>query len=285
MNQPPEGTVFVAPKWRDLGVRTLSAAVLIPIVVLDVWVGGAWFDLMVALLAVMMAHEWTNMAHERRSSQFAVHATSGLCGVALPLGAGLMPALIAIAVLTAAAVLIDKQRDGPFSQWTFAGVPYIGLAAGALILLRHDSAAGVAAIIWLFAVVWAADTLAFFGGRVIGGPKLAPAISPNKTWAGLFGALAGGLLAGAAAGWCLGYQSLSVLAGIGAVLALIEQGGDLFESALKRHFGTKDSGRLIPGHGGILDRVDGLVAAAIAAAAIGIVHSGSQSAGAGLLVW
>lgn len=274
-----------ATKWRDLGVRTLSAALLIPAVLADVWLGGVWFEILVALLAVMMAHEWTNLAHERRSSQFAIHAASGLAGVALPLEAGLAPAIVAILILTAAAAAIDRFRDRPFTLWTWIGVPYVGFSSVAFIVLREDPVAGTAAIVWLFAVVWAADILAYFAGRIIGGPKLAPAISPKKTWAGLGGAVAGGIAAAIIAGAALGYSALAVLAVIGAGLAIVEQAGDLFESALKRHFGAKDSGRLIPGHGGVLDRIDGLVAAAMAAALLGATHAGARAAGQGLLAW
>jgi phosphatidate cytidylyltransferase len=138
-------------------------------------------------------------------------------------------------------------------------------------------------MMWLFAVVWAADICAYFTGRLIGGPKLAPKISPKKTWAGLWGAVAGGFIIGIAAAYAGGSASLFLAAALGAILALVEQGGDLFESALKRHHGVKDSGRLIPGHGGVLDRVDGLVAAALFLALV-ILAGKFLSAGNGLFV-
>jgi phosphatidate cytidylyltransferase len=122
--------------------------------------------------------------------------------------------------------------------------------------------------VWLLVVVWAADICAYFAGRLIGGPKLAPSISPKKTWAGLWGAVAGGALGGLALGYWGGSVAFLILVVLGGFLAIIEQLGDLFESALKRHYGLKDSGRLIPGHGGLLDRVDGLVAATLCLAAI-----------------
>ena len=134
-------------------------------------------------------------------------------------------------------------------------------------------------------MVWAADTLAYFSGRIIGGPKLAPRISPKKTWAGLGGAMAGSALAALAVGLVLGVPGLWMLLVVAAVLAVVEQGGDLFKSAMKRHYGVKDSGRLIPGHGGVIDRVDGLVAVATAAALIGTLRDGLAHAGAGILVW
>jgi len=121
--------------------------------------------------------------------------------------------------------------------------------------------------------VWVADSLAYFAGRIIGGPKLAPRVSPKKTWAGLGGAMVGSALAAAAVGLWLGLPGVAVLALLAAVLAIVEQAGDLFKSAMKRHYGVKDSGRLIPGHGGVIDRVDGLVAVAM------------EHAGAGVLLW
>jgi phosphatidate cytidylyltransferase len=141
----------------------------------------------------------------------------------------------------------------------------------AFVILRGETHAGMLTLMWLLVVVWAADICAYFAGRLIGGPKLAPRISPKKTWAGLWGAVVGAAAAGLVMGYWIGSPRFLVLGVLGGVLAIIEQLGDLFESALKRHYGVKDSGRLIPGHGGVLDRVDGLVAAALCLAAAIIV--------------
>lgn len=254
--------------WRDLGIRTLSSAILIPAVLLDVWLGDTWFHLLVALLAVMMAHEWTNIVHDRSSAQFALHAAGALCGAFLPLSLGWPGTLLAIAVIAAVSTLLAVLQKRKLGLWVLAGVPYVGLPAMAFVILRGESHAGMLTIMWLFAVVWAADVCAYFAGRLIGGPKLAPRISPKKTWAGLWGAVAGGAAAGLAMGYWAGSASLLLLIVLGSFLAIVEQLGDLFESALKRHYGVKDSGRLIPGHGGVLDRVDGLVAATLCLAAI-----------------
>ncbi|MGE0240140.1 MAG: phosphatidate cytidylyltransferase [Parvibaculaceae bacterium] len=254
--------------WRDLGIRTLSSAILIPAILLDVWLGDTWFHLLVALLAVMMAHEWTNIVHDRSSAQFALHAAAALCGAFLPLSLGWPGALLVIAVIAVMSAVLAVGQKRTLRVWVLAGVPYVGLPAMAFVILRDSTEAGMLTIMWLFAVVWAADICAYFAGRLIGGPKLAPRISPKKTWAGLWGAVAGGVAAGLAVGWAAGPVSLPVLALLGGVLAIVEQLGDLFESALKRYYGVKDSGRLIPGHGGVLDRVDGLVAATLLLAAI-----------------
>jgi phosphatidate cytidylyltransferase len=267
-----------AAKWQDLGVRTLSAAVLIPAVLLDVWLGGLWFHAFVALLGALMAWEWTAIVHRKSGLQFALHALAAIAGAFLS-----WPwALASIAALAAAGIAANRERH---SAWTILGVPYVALPAVAFAVLRDDTGYGLAAIVWLLCAVWAADILAYFAGRIVGGPKLWPAVSPKKTWAGLGGAVAGGALAAFAVCAWQGIGPIAAPVLIGGLLGVVEQGGDLFESALKRRYGVKDSGRLIPGHGGVLDRVDGLVAAAMVAALLGASHRGAEAAGAGLLLW
>jgi len=263
VTDPPESA-----NWRDLGVRTLSSAILVPAVLLDVWLGDIWFHLLVALLAVMMAHEWTNIVHDRNSAQFALHAAAALCGAFLSQSLGWPATLIVIAVISAMSVGLAVIQNRKPRLWVVTGTAYVGLPALAFVILRGENATGMLTMMWLFAVVWAADICAYFAGRLIGGPKLAPRLSPKKTWAGLWGAVAGGIIAGVAVALGAGLAGLVILALLGGALALIEQMGDLFESALKRQYGVKDSGRLIPGHGGILDRVDGLVAAALVLAIV-----------------
>ena len=278
--QPPD-----VAKWGDLGVRTLSAAVLIPAVLADVWVGGIWFHLFVALIGILMALEWVTIVHRGSPVQFALHAAGAMCGALLPLDIGLQGGLLAIAVLAiiSAAVAAFEQPGGP--KWRYLGVLYVSIPPVALVMLREDPVHGIAAIVLVMLMVWAADTFAYFAGRLIGGPKLAPRISPKKTWAGLIGAMAGSALAALAVAKALGLSAALTLVLFAAVLAVVEQGGDLFKSAMKRHYDVKDSGRLIPGHGGVIDRVDGLVAVATAAAIIGAARAGVEHAGAGILVW
>ncbi|MBC8038085.1 MAG: phosphatidate cytidylyltransferase [Rhizobiales bacterium] len=275
----------VAAKWGDLGVRLLSAAVLIPAVLINVWVGGLWFSLLVALLGVLMALEWTNMAHQRDPLQFALHAAAALCGAFLPLPIGIAGAAAAIGVLWALSAAVAWFQDRQGAAWQYLGIPYVGVPAIAFVLLRSDATHGISAILWVLVIVWAADTLAYFGGKLIGGPKLAPIISPKKTWAGLGGAVAGGAVASAIFAALTGLGAVTILSLLAGLLALAAQGGDLFKSALKRHCGVKDSGRLIPGHGGVIDRVDGLVAVAMVAALIGAARSGPGATGTGLLLW
>jgi phosphatidate cytidylyltransferase len=246
---------------------------------------GVWFQLVVALVAVLMAIEWVTIVHRQHPGQFALHIAAALCGTFLPLAQGLAAALVAIAVLAglAAGLAHLGERGGPF--WRYVGVPYVSLPAAALVVLRHDADLGFAAIIWVMLIVWAADSLAYFAGRTIGGPKLAPRLSPRKTWAGLAGAMTGSAAASLALGTAMSMPRPVLLAFLAAAVALVEQAGDLFKSAMKRRYGVKDSGTLIPGHGGVIDRVDGLIAVAMVAALIGVLRAGVDGAGAGLLIW
>ena len=152
-----------------------------------------------------------------------------------------------------------------------AGVLYVGLPCVALIWLRGDGAAGRGNVLFLLLVVWASDIGAYAAGRLFGGPKLAPGISPGKTWTGALGGLASAMLVGEAAAQVIAGATLGRAAGIAACLGVAAQVGDLFESWIKRRFGVKDSGRLIPGHGGLLDRMDGVLAAAPLAAVLSVL--------------
>jgi phosphatidate cytidylyltransferase len=272
-------------KWRDLGLRVASAVVLIPIILWVNWLGSVWYAVLVGLMAGFMAFEWVKLIHAGRPIQLAVYLAAAGASTALPWLAGPAIAFMAILVLWAGSVVQTQIAGKPHSFWSIAGVPYIGLSALALMILRGDPQFGLIAVYWLLFVVWGADTLAYFAGRLIGGPKLLPSISPKKTWAGLIGAIVGGILCSALFATVAGLDTLLWFCGIGAILAIVEQGGDFFESALKRSVGVKDSSGLIPGHGGMLDRVDGLVAAAALAALIGCVRAGISAAGKGILLW
>jgi phosphatidate cytidylyltransferase len=170
------------------------------------------------------------------------------------------------------------------AAWIVAGGVYAGVTLLAPLILRADPEYGLLAIVLLFAVVWATDIMGFVAGRAIGGRKLWPAISPNKTWSGAIGGLVGALAAGLAVG-ALTTNALTPIAILSTILSMVAQVGDLLESAIKRKFGAKDTSDLIPGHGGLMDRLDGFIAAAFVAAVIGLVRGGPDAAGHGLLVW
>ena len=276
---------MTSAKWGDLGVRTASAVVLIPAVIACAWFGGIWFKGFVLLLAGLIAHEWTAMVHPRNPAQYALHLGAALCGAVLPDWVGVGIALLVILGLALVSIFLARKEDPDASKWRYFGIFYVGFPALSFILLHRDSHYGFAAILWVFLVVWSADILAYFAGRIIGGPKLAPVISPKKTWAGLGGAVAGSALISFIFAWITQLNGIWTLAILAGCLAVVEQAGDLFESSLKRFHGVKDSGRLIPGHGGVIDRVDGLIAVAVAAALIGVFHEQGANAARGLLRW
>jgi phosphatidate cytidylyltransferase len=243
-----------------------------------------WYAILVGLMAGFMALEWVKLVHAGSRAQLALHLAAAVAAVALPWPAGPGAALVAILLLWIGS-LVYRQFSGPaHGFWSIAGIPYIGLSALAVMVLRADAEFGRTAIYWLLFVVWGADTLAYFAGRIIGGPKLLPKISPKKTWAGLMGAVAGGVLCSVLFASVMRLEGLVWFAGMGALLAIVEQAGDFFESALKRSVGVKDSSTLIPGHGGMLDRVDGLVAAGAAAALIGSLRAGVSAPAKGILL-
>lgn len=214
-----------APRWRDLGIRLLSAAVLAPIVLMALWLGGTAWNVLIALLTVGMLLEFFTLSRRNGAPVWRV------------------PVQIIL------------------------GLFYILPAAWALVWLRADPQAGRANVLFIVLVVWASDIGAYLFGRLIGGRRLAPAISPSKTWSGAVGGLACALAVGTAAALIQPVAAnISHAALVAGLLGIIAQIGDLLESALKRHFGVKDSGYLLPGHGGLLDRLDAVLTAAPAAA-------------------
>lgn len=187
-------------------------------------------------------------------------------------------------VAVALAVLWEWTRLVEGNGWVAAGIVYAALLAIAPIVLRSDDDDGFAAIALLFAIVWATDIFGYFVGRAVGGPKLAPRISPNKTWSGAVGGTIGALIAAALAArlFDISYALPMIL---GAFLSVVSQAGDLFESWIKRRFDAKDTSGLIPGHGGVMDRLDGFWAAAIAAMIIGLWRGGFNDAASALMIW
>lgn len=242
--------------------RIISAAILAPLVLLAFYFGGFWFAALVVSAAGLMGWEWARMCNGGRFGWPGALVIAALVVPALTFL--LSPTVLPPAVLlggaglsAAAAALRLARKDLPL--FILFGTLYIGLACLALLWLRSVPQDGRDLVFWLLAVVWATDIGAYFAGRGIGGPKLAPAISPNKTWAGLIGGVLSAALVGVLAAGLLGRDATLPVVG-GMVLAVVAQGGDLLESWCKRRFGVKDSSHIIPGHGGILDRVDGLLA-------------------------
>ncbi|HEX5795299.1 MAG TPA: phosphatidate cytidylyltransferase [Geminicoccaceae bacterium] len=265
----------MAERDPALRLRVLSALALIPIALAMVVLGGWGFAGFVELAVVLMAFEWARLSilrFGRRSGWIAGGAVLAVGSIATLLIAAGRPeaALGCLLGGTVLAALLARAVGGS-PVWTGLGVVYVGLPAIALIWLRAVPELGLGLLIWLLVVVWATDTAAYFAGRTLGGPRLAPAISPSKTWSGLCGGMLGAALTGAFTAGLLGSERLIQAAGLGAVLAIVAQLGDLTESAFKRMAGVKDSSALIPGHGGLLDRIDGLLFAAPALALVGLI--------------
>ena len=264
-------------------LRVCSALVLAPLAIGAAYTGGWPFAIFWSLAAIGVFWEWSSLvAGNERRLIVTVGGAALVASLVLAAGGRLMGAIIVIAMGTIGiAPLAPVQHRG----WVAGGVPYAGAIGIAPIVLRSDSEDGFLAVVFLFAIVWATDVAAYFLGRLIGGPKLLPKVSPKKTWSGAISGLAAAVLAGIAVAKMAGLSGLLSIALVAAILSFVAQAGDLFESQLKRKFGAKDSGHLIPGHGGLMDRLDGFVFAAAVAALIGILRGGLDAPARGLLVW
>ena len=244
-------------RYRDLAPRAIVGVLLIAVALFGSWRGGLFFNYLIGLAALLMFREWARMhgmPSGEGSSRFV--GFTGIGAAVVLANEGLMTLGVAALAATTIYYLFTRRAAA-------LGVLYCGLPALALVWLR-DQESGFPLLVWTLVVVWATDIGAYFAGRLIGGPKLAPRISPSKTWAGLFGAMvaAGALGAAMTAVFRLPFE-LWQSAVLGAALAIAAQAGDFYESHLKRRAGIKDSGNLLPGHGGIMDRLDGLVPVSI----------------------
>jgi phosphatidate cytidylyltransferase len=252
--------------------------VLIAIAAAAAWAGGSVAGVVVAGVAGAVHAEWAGVTEN--GPRAALPFTIAVAVTMIVYGIGLPGAALAVAV----AALLAATMAGP-RPWRPVGVLY-ALALGLSLLVLRDSADyGVAAIAVVVGVVAATDIGAYAAGRAIGGPKLWPRVSPKKTWAGAIGGLAAGIVAGIACALLFGLPLNAAFIAVVVALAVVSQVGDLFESHVKRLFGAKDSGTLLPGHGGMMDRVDGLVFAGTLAVLIGIAHGGLADPARGLVAW
>ncbi|WGS02380.1 phosphatidate cytidylyltransferase [Bradyrhizobium sp. ISRA443] len=266
---------------RNLVMRVVAALVLAPVAIALAYAGGIAWSLLVTLAAIGLFVEWLMVTGLARKFRVVAPGVVVLLLVGLCLIVGRSEAALVVLVVGAVALALIS---GVRRNWATAGLIYAGAAEIAAILVRLDPAKGFAALMFVLLVVWVTDIGGYFAGRSIGGPKLWVRVSPKKTWAGAIGGFVASLLVAAGfAAFEIGTTGPLLL--LGAALSVVSQLGDLFESAVKRRFGVKDSSHIIPGHGGLLDRLDGFVAAVIVAAIFGFLRGGADGVGRGLMVW
>jgi phosphatidate cytidylyltransferase len=270
------------PSARNLWLRVASAAVLAPLAIGAAWLGSWPFTLFWGLAAIAVWWEWIGLVEP--SGRNVLLAT-GICALVLQavlFETGNLSIAIMIVALGVLAGIVTAGRRAPAVA---SGLIYASALLMAAAVVRSDLKYGFAAILFLYAVVWGTDIGGYFAGRAFGGPKLAPAISPKKTWSGAIGGTVVAITAAIAVAEMFAIRNPVMVGIVALVLSAASQCGDLFESWLKRRFDAKDASGLIPGHGGVMDRLDGFIFAVTAAALIGVTRGGFDNPAAGLLVW
>lgn len=254
---------------REMKLRLISAAILIPVVLGALWLHEVAFAGIVLVTALLVQDEWLRMVG---ASTPPVVLTAFCVLAAVTVATATQPAYVGLLTLALGAALTGLVAGGRglAGRWTGAGVLYAGAAIIALVTLRKG-ADGVGAVVFVLLIAWTTDTMAFFVGRKLGGPRLWRRVSPSKTWSGALGGLAFGTVCGAAVLAVLQVPSSFAAFAVAALVAAAAIGGDLLESAAKRRFSIKDAGSIIPGHGGVMDRVDGLIAASVVTMVLGTI--------------
>ena len=266
---------------RNLLMRVAAALVLAPLAITIAYAGGWWWALLVTLAAIGLFVEWLMVTCAERNVAVTV---SGIVALVLATPFLAVDRIEAALVVLGLGLIAVAVRASPPRIWVIAGYLYAAAAQLASVAVRLDQTQGFSALILVLLVVWATDSGGYFAGRGIGGPKLWPRVSPKKTWAGAIGGFVASLAV--ATGFAaLGLGKALPLLILAAALSIAAQFGDLFESAVKRRFGVKDSSHIIPGHGGVMDRLDGFVAAIVLAAIFGCLRGGVDGVGRALMVW
>lgn len=264
----------------ELRLRVISGLVLAALALGAAWLGGWPAAVGLAIVAGLVFREWAGITVPTADPLLVAALAIASAVPVLIAGAGWpAPAIVLALAVGFAAALLGRHA------WLGGGPVYAAALGVSLVLLRAAPDMGLAAALFVLAVVWISDTAAYFTGRALGGPKLWPRVSPKKTWSGAIGGAVGGVAAGIAVTAVAGVSLTWALAAVALALAIVSQAGDLLESAIKRRFAVKDASGLIPGHGGLMDRVDGLTTAAVAAALIGWAHGGADHLATGLLSW
>lgn len=257
------GRLVFNSNMSSLQLRVLSAAILAPIAVVALYFGGLYFTLFIAIAAIAMCFEWCKTSFKSNIPIYMVMTALSVMISLYLAQSGFMEEAFLVLLISSAGIFAATwlRRDRKEWKGSFLGPLYIGIPVISLVALRSQHESGFALTVGLFFVVWATDTGAYFAGRSIGGPKIAPSISPNKTWAGLIGGMiCAALIAVLCTLYLLQTDISIVVAGVaGALLAALAQMGDFAESGWKRYFKIKDASNIIPGHGGVLDRLDGVL--------------------------
>ena len=277
------GKAGVPLSANNLLLRVVSAAVLAPLALVAAYIGGLPFALFWGIAALVVLWEWMTLVVGPNyrllvlSCAAAIAVADFLAWLGRPVTALFMVGLGALA----GAIFAPSERR----LWVIAGAGYAGGMVLAPVFLRADAGFGFAVILLVFAIVWTTDVLGYFAGRAFGGPKLWPAVSPKKTWsgaiAGTVGAVVVALLVAAQFG---SFDRIAIIA-VALLLSIMAQAGDLFESWVKRRFDAKDSSHIIPGHGGVMDRLDGFWAAAVVGCVVGLLRGGFDEPARGVLIW
>lgn len=279
-NKQPQDSASKAPSEI---LRRLASAFVLAAIAVGAVIASPWTFLALVLVASgLLAWEWGQLTRGNGFDATAlVHAVSVM---AIAVLVALQRPDLAILILGASGIaLLFSKSNRSQGLWALAGLVYVALPAWAIVWLRSDPTYGLTAILFLLTVAWTTDTASYFGGRGLGGPNLAPHLSPKKTWSGFISGVLATTVLGYAFALYIGGTSPWILALVSLALALACQLGDLLESAAKRHFGVKDMSQLIPGHGGLFDRIDSLLVAAVVAALIALRNLAAP--GAGLLIW
>jgi phosphatidate cytidylyltransferase len=281
VSEPKAAPAAAGPDARNLFARVASAVVLVPLAIAAAYVGGWYWTALVTLCAIGLFVEWLMVTGVSGNAPLVVTGAA-IIAIAAPFMA-LRNVDIALIVLALGVVAVAFRSSAP-RFWAIGGFLYAAAAQISSILVRLDHREGFVALVFILLVVWCTDIGGYFAGRTIGGPKLWPRVSPNKTWAGAVGGFVLSLIA--AGGFAMnGFGKMGPLLMVAAALSVASQLGDLLESAVKRRFGVKDSSHIIPGHGGLMDRLDGYVAAVVLAAILGTLRGGAGGVGTGLMVW
>jgi phosphatidate cytidylyltransferase len=278
----PNDAVAV-PSVNNLTLRVASAAVLGPLALVTAYLGDWPFALFWGLAGVAVLWEWTTLVAGPNHRLMLSACGSAIAVAAMVAWLGRPVTAILLVGLGVLAALIFAPRERRL--WITAGIGYAGSMLLAPVLLRADDIDGFLAMVLLFAVVWTTDVLGYFAGRAFGGPKLMPAVSPKKTWSGAIAGTLGAMIVAVLIATLFGSFNRPAIAVIALLLSVVAQLGDLMESWVKRQFGAKDASHLIPGHGGVMDRLDGFWAAALLGCLIGLVRGGFDAPARGLLVW